>query len=122
MDARVSLQDPVRVSGRIEPIDWSKAYRNSHFQHLLRFKAKRIRPAVLIYFLTYVTLSCLAGFAPNLMAIKLIGSFSAGYALILLTYATAWAVAFWYVRVADAEFDPLKQFAIKSIEMEGHSR
>jgi len=122
MDARVSLQDPACVSGSTKAIDWSKAYRNPRFQHLLRFKSKRIRPAVLIYFLTYVALSCLAGFAPNLMAVKLIGSFSAGYAFILLTYATAWAVAFWYVRVADAEFDPLKQFAIKSIEMEGPSR
>jgi uncharacterized membrane protein (DUF485 family) len=122
MDARVSLQKPTRVSERFEPIDWSKAYRNSHFQHLLRYKSKRIRPAVLIYFFTYVALSCLAGFAPNLMAIKLIGAFSVGYAFILLTYVAAWAVAFWYVRVADAEFDPLKQLAIKSIEMGGPSR
>ena len=122
MDARVSIRTPVNVSECLKPIDWSKAHRNTHFQHLLRFKSNRIRPAVLIYFLTYVTLSCLAGFAPGVMAIKLIGSFSVGYALILFTYFTAWAVAFWYVRVADVEFDPLKTLAIKSIEMEGSSK
>lgn len=67
-------------------------------------------------------MSCMAGFAPNVMAIKLVGSFSLGYAFILFTYVTAWAVALWYVRVADIEFDPLKTLAIKSIEMEGISK
>ncbi len=122
MDARVSSAKPVPALTHFAPNDWSKAYNNASFQHLVQFKRNRIRPAVLIYFLTYLMLSCLAGFAPNLMAIKLIGSFSLGYAFILFTYFTAWAVAFWYVRVADAEFDPLMKTAIESIEMEGSSR
>ena len=86
---------------------------------MVRFKANRVRPAVLIYFFTYIMLSVLAGFAPNVMAIKLVGSFTLGYAFILFTYLTAWAVALWYVNVAQVEFDPLKQLAIESIETEG---
>ncbi len=121
MDARVSLQS-TNASVDFSPDDWSKAYKNSHFKHLVKFKADRVRPAVVIYFLTYVMLSVMAGFAPNLMAIKLVGAFTLGYAFILFTYLTAWAVALWYVKVADVEFDPLKRVAIKSIETEGSSR
>jgi uncharacterized membrane protein (DUF485 family) len=119
MDAKLSLHVPTSASAVFVPTDWSKAYHNSQFQELVRFKSSRIKPAVIIYFFTYVMLSCMAGFAPSVMSIKLIGSFSLGYALILFTYITAWAIALWYVRVADVEFDPLKNLAIKSIEMEG---
>lgn len=118
MDARVSSRAPI-ASANFTPDDWSKAFRNSHFENLVRFKTNRVRPAVFVYFLTYVMLSVLAGFAPNVMAIKLIGSFTLGYAFLLFTYLTAWAVALWYVKVADVEFDPLKRRAIESIEMEG---
>jgi uncharacterized membrane protein (DUF485 family) len=121
MDARVSSHT-TGTSVEFSPSDWSKAYRNSHFKHLVNFKANRVRPAVIIYFATYVMLSILAGFAPGLMAIKLVGAFSVGYALIIATYIVAWAVALWYVRVADLEFDPLRQIAIESIEMEGLAR
>ena len=122
MDAQVTKQARTSASVECTPADWSKAYHNSQFQNLVRFKKNRIRPAVLLYFLGYVLLSGLAGFAPGFMAIKLIGSFSLGYALILLTYFIAWGVALWYVHTADAEFDPLKLRAIRSIEMEGPLR
>lgn len=122
MDARVLSQKPAAEPVGMGPIDWSKAYRNPQFQDLLRFKSSRIRPAVILYFSTYVLLSCLAGFAPNLMGIKIAGAFTLGYALILLTYLIAFIVAFWYVRIADSEFDPLRVQAVESIEMEGSSR
>lgn len=122
MDAKVSSHAPIHKPVAFGSLDWSKAYHNPQFQELIRFKARRVRPAMLIYFLTYVMLSCMAGFAPNVMATKVIGSFTLGYAFIIFTYVTAWAVALWYVRVADVEFDPLKQRAIRSIEMEGAAK
>ncbi len=122
MDARVPLNEAPGASASFKPIDWSKAYRNSQFQHLLRFKSNRIRPAIILYFFAYVSLSTLAGFAPAVMSTKLIGAFTAGYALILLTYLVAFIVAFWYVRVADTEFDPLVSRAVESIEAEGVSK
>jgi len=121
MDAKVALHVQC-ARAAATPADWSRAFQNQRFQQLVKFKASRVRPAVLIYFLTYMLLSSAAGFAPNLMATKLIGSFSFGYAFILFTYIVAWAVAFWYVRVADVEFDPMKTLAVKSIEMEGFGK
>lgn len=115
MDVSVTAANPIDVPAYHKDSNWSAAYHDQNFQHLLRTKASRIRPAVLLYFLTYIVLSSLAGFAPQIMDAKLIGSFSIGYALILLTYIVAWGVALWYVRVAEAEFDPLKDAAVKSI-------
>ncbi|EFI53290.1 MULTISPECIES: DUF485 domain-containing protein [Afipia] len=117
MDISVTAANPIDVPAYHKDSNWSAAYHDQNFQHLLRTKASRIRPAVLLYFLTYIVLSGLAGFAPQIMNAKLIGSFSIGYALILLTYFVAWGVALWYVRVAEVEFDPLKDAAVKSIHM-----
>lgn len=116
MDARVPAATPHDVPVHGDGLNWSAAYHDPKFQRLLRFKASRIRPAVLLYFLTYLTLSSLAGFVPQIMDTKLIGALTVGYCLILLTYVVAWGVALWYVRVAEKEFDPLKEAAIKSIQ------
>lgn len=116
MDARVTAAMPLDVPVYRDESNWSAAYHDQKFQRLLQLKASRIRPAVLLYFLTYIALSSLAGFAPQIMDAKLIGSLSVGYCLILLTYGVAWGVALWYVRVAETEFDPLKESAIKSIQ------
>ena len=121
MDAKVSTV--AREDGlSCAPMDWSLAARNPLFRKLIEYKTRRVRPAIAIYFITYISISIFAGFAPNLMSVKLIGAFSLGYALILLTYIVAWAVALWYVRAARVEFDPLKQEAIQSIKREGSIR
>lgn len=116
MDAKVTPAMPLDVPAYSNDSNWSAAYRDQKFQRLLQLKASRVRPAVLLYALTYIALSSLAGFAPQIMDAKLIGSLSVGYCLILLTYGIAWGVALWYVRVAETEFDPLKESAIKSIQ------
>jgi uncharacterized membrane protein (DUF485 family) len=103
-------------------IDWSGAAKNRQFQHLTDYKRHRVRPAIAIYFLSYISVSVLAGFAPGLMSIKLMGAFSLGYALILSNYFMAWAVALWYVHAARTEFDPLQQQAIQSMKDEGSIR
>ncbi|MBY0381594.1 MAG: DUF485 domain-containing protein [Xanthobacteraceae bacterium] len=115
MDARVTAAIPINITGYRQDSNWSAAYRDQNFQRLLRLKANRVRPAVFLYFLTYIALSVFAGFAPQLMDTKIVGAFSVGYAFILLTYVVAWGVALWYVRVAEKEFDPLRDVAIKSI-------
>ena len=118
MDARVSSltrehTPPCAV------IDWSGAAQNRRFRQLVDYKIRRVRPAIAIYFLSYISVSVLAGFAPGFMSTKLIGAFSLGYALILSNYFVAWAIALWYVRAARTEFDPLQQLAIKSMKYEG---
>jgi len=115
MDARVTAAIPINMTCYRQDSNWSAAYRDQNFQRLLHLKANRIRPAVFLYFLTYIALSTFAGFAPQLMNAKIVGAFSVGYAFILLTYVVAWGVALWYVRVAEKEFDPLRDVAIKSI-------
>lgn len=115
MDARVTAAMPIDISVHLQDSNWSAAYHDQNFQRLLRLKASRIRPAIFLYFLTYIALSVFAGFVPQVMAVKIFGSFSVGYAFILLTYVVAWGVALWYVRVAEKEFDPLRDSAIKSI-------
>lgn len=122
MDTRVTIPLPTGSPAHCSQSDWSIAYHDEKFQRLLQRKTSRIRPAVLLYFLTYILLSSLAGFAPQVMGAKLFGSFSLGYALILLTYAVAWTVALWYVRVAAQEFDPLRDEAVKAIRARGQLR
>jgi uncharacterized membrane protein (DUF485 family) len=122
MDASSTAAKSLDTAAFRNGLNWSAAYRDHEFQRLLRLKANRIRPAVLLYFSTYIALSAFAGFVPQIMDAKLIGALSLGYCLILLTYVVAWAVALWYVRVAERDFDPLKESVLESIQTGRSSR
>jgi len=71
---------------------------------------------VAFYLVFYLGVTALAGFAPELMASKVVGSLNLGYVLILATYAMAWIVSVLYVRIAGRSFDPKTEAAIAALD------
>jgi uncharacterized membrane protein (DUF485 family) len=47
-----------------------------------------------------------AGFAKDLMTVKVVGSLNVGFTLIALNYVLSWILALIYERVANRVFDP----------------
>jgi uncharacterized membrane protein (DUF485 family) len=74
---------------------------------LIAEKLKYLVPMTIIFMVGYVGLTVLAGFAKDLMAIKVIGSVNLGFVLIAANYVLSWVLAVVYGRVAGDIFDPL---------------
>jgi uncharacterized membrane protein (DUF485 family) len=70
-------------------------------------KLRFIGLMTLIYMVSYVGLTILAGFARELLSVPVIGAVNLGFVLIAANYLIAWGLALIYVRVANRYFDPL---------------
>lgn len=86
---------------------------------LIAEKVKYLVPMTVIFMVGYIGLTVLAGFAKNLMSIKVIGSLNLGFVLIGLNYVLSWVLAIVYGRVAAAKFDPLAARAAAEIAARG---
>jgi uncharacterized membrane protein (DUF485 family) len=76
-------------------------------KQLVAEKLKYLVPMTVIFMVGYIGLTILAGFARDLMGIKVIGSVNLGFVLIALNYLLSWVLAIVYGRIAAARFDPL---------------
>ena len=85
-------------------------------RQLIAEKLKYLVPMTIIFMVGYIGLTILAGFARDLMAIKVIGSVNLGFALIALNYLLSWVLAIVYGRVAGSRFDPLAATAAAQIK------
>jgi uncharacterized membrane protein (DUF485 family) len=74
---------------------------------LVAAKLRLLVPLTIIFMTCYIGLTVLAGFAKDVMAVKIIGSFNLGFALIAFNYVMSWALALIYERIADHALDPL---------------
>lgn len=74
---------------------------------LVAAKLRLLVPMTVIFMTSYIGLTVLAGFAKDWMAIKIIGSFNLGFALIAFNYVMSWVLALVYERIANNELDPL---------------
>jgi uncharacterized membrane protein (DUF485 family) len=81
---------------------------------LIAAKVRFLLPMTIIYFVGYIGLTVVAGFAKDLMAIKVVGSLNVGFTLIALNYVLSWILALIYERVANRVFDPLSSAAATS--------
>lgn len=87
---------------------------SDHFRSLMQAK-KLVIGALLVVTLGYfIGMTLLAGYAKPFMAIKLVGSFTVGYGMVLATYVICWAGALIYVRVANGMFDEKTRRAIEA--------
>jgi uncharacterized membrane protein (DUF485 family) len=82
---------------------------------LVAAKLKYLAPMTLIFMVGYIGVTVLAGFAKDLMGIKIVGSVNLGFVLIALNYALSWVLAIVYERVANNVFDPLAAQAASEI-------
>lgn len=87
---------------------------------LITEKLKYLVPMTIIFMVSYIGLTILAGFAKDVAGIKVIGSFNVGYLLISLNYVLSWVLAIVYIRIANNVFDPLAEKA--AAEVRGVSR
>ena len=83
---------------------------------LVAAKIRFLLPMTITYFIGYIGLTVVAGFAKDLMAMKVVGSLNVGFTLIALNYVLSWALALIYERVANRVFDPLSATAAASVE------
>jgi uncharacterized membrane protein (DUF485 family) len=74
---------------------------------LIAEKLRYLVPMTVIFMVGYIGLTVLAGFAKDLMAIKVLGSLNLGFVLIAANYVLSWALAIVYGRIAGDVFDPL---------------
>jgi uncharacterized membrane protein (DUF485 family) len=84
-------------------------------RQLIAEKLKYLVPMTIIFMVGYIGLTVLAGFARDLMAVKVIGSVNLGFVLIALNYVLSWVLAIVYGRVASSVFDPLAATAAAQI-------
>ena len=79
---------------------------------LVTAKAAFVVPMTIIFFISYIGLTALGGFAKGLLALKVIGAVNVGFMLIAGNYVLAWLLAIIYVHVANTTFDPMAERAL----------
>ena len=82
---------------------------------LIAVKLKYLVPMTIVFMVSYIGLTILAGFAKGLMGTKIIGAVNLGFVLIAINYAVSWVLAVVYQRVANNVFDPLAARAASEV-------
>ena len=88
-------------------------------KQLIAEKLKYLVPMTVIFMVSYIGLTVLAGFASDLMGTRVIGSLNLGFTLIAFNYLLSWLLAIVYGRIAASKFDPLAAQA--AMEISGRS-
>ena len=78
---------------------------------LVTAKVAFVAPMTMIFVVSYIGLTALAGFAKGFLALKVIGAVNVGFMLIAGNYVLAWLLAIIYVHVANTTFDPMAERA-----------
>ncbi len=103
----------------IDVADWDRVAAMSEFKKLLARKRKFIIPATVFFVIYYFSLPLLVGYAPNLMARKVLGVVNIAYLFALSQFFMAWIIAALYVRVAGKWDDMAHQIIAKLDELRG---
>lgn len=88
-------------------------------KQLIAEKLKYLVPMTVIFMVSYIGLTVLAGFARDLMGTRVIGSVNLGFTMIAFNYLLSWVLAIVYGRIAARKFDPLAAKA--AMEISGRS-
>ena len=91
--------------------DWARLAATAEFKALLKAKAKFVVPATIFFIVYYFSLPLLVGYAPQLMARKVVGVVNVAYLFALSQFFMAWILAWAYVRAA-ARFDRMARAVI----------
>lgn len=89
-------------------------------RRLIAEKLRYLVPMTVIFMLGYIGLTALAGFARDLVGIKVVGSVNLGFVLIAFNYLLSWTLAISYGRIAANRFDPLATRATMQISDQGN--
>ena len=83
-------------------------------RRLIAEKLRYLVPMTVVFMVGYIGLTALAGFARDLMGIKVVGSVNLGFVLIAFNYLLSWTLAIGYGRVAANRFDALATKATRA--------
>jgi uncharacterized membrane protein (DUF485 family) len=93
-------------------VDWQRLAATAEFKQLLKAKARFVVPATIFFIVYYFSLPLLVGYAPQLMARKVLGVINVAYLFALSQFLMAWLIAWAYVRAA-ARFDRMARDAVE---------
>lgn len=90
----------------VQSTDWDRIAAAPEFKDLMAAKKLFIVPAFLFFVAYYFLLPILVGYAPRVMATKVVGVLNVAYLFALSQFVMAWGIAALYVRAAGT-FDKL---------------
>jgi len=99
----------------IDSTVWDKVAKSQQFNDLMATKRIFIIPAFVFFVVYYFALPILVGYAPQFMAIKVIGEVNLAYLFALSQFFMAWLIAWLYVKAAD-DFDRLAKDIIEKAD------
>jgi len=112
----VSPATPVNAPAAQAP--WDEIAASRLFQDLMATKKVFIVPAFVFFLAYYFALPVLVGYAPQFMAIKVIGQVNLAYLFALSQFLMAWVIAGLYVRAA-SNFDRLASDILEQAKRKG---
>ncbi len=95
-------------------IDWEAIERSSEFQELVRRRRSFVIPCTAFFLAWFMGFILLCAYAPDFMGERVYQGLTVGYCLALTQFVMVFGLGLWYLRKADAEFDPLAQRAIET--------
>jgi len=108
------MSEPV-LRYQADKTEWDRIAETQEFKDLMATKRTFIIPAFAFFLVYYFMLPVLVGYAPRLMATKVIGVVNLAYLFALSQFFMAWIIAWLYVRAAN-NFDNLAKDIIKQAE------
>ena len=86
--------------------DWAGIANSEEFKNLMSVKKTFIVPALVFFFSYFLSLAVLVGYAPQLSAIRVVGTINVAYLFALSQFAVGWIIASLYL-LASSRFDRL---------------
>ena len=99
-----------------QSVDWEVVERSPEFRELVARRRRFVLPATVFFLAWYLGFILLAGYAEDFMGSSIYEGFTVGYLLALSQFVMTWALAAWYLRKADREFDPLEREVVELVE------
>ena len=95
-----------------DPVEWGRVTQTPEFKAMLRAKLRFIVPATMFFVVYYFALPVLVGYAPGLMARRVLGVVNIAYLFALSQFFMAWIIAALYLRAA-SRFDKMEKGVIE---------
>ncbi len=99
----------------IDPGEWNRIAASKPFRDLLALKRLFIIPAFVFFLVYYFLLPILVGYAPKLMATRVIGTVTLAYLFALSQFVVGWTIAGLYMK-ASAKFDLLTKDILANVD------
>jgi uncharacterized membrane protein (DUF485 family) len=99
----------------VDPAEWNRIAASQPFRDLLALKKVFIIPAFAFFLVYYFLLPVLVGYAPKLMATRVVGMVTLAYLFALSQFVVGWTIAALYMK-ASAKFDLLTRDILASLD------